>query len=74
MYRDLLGFTVSARSEYDTPALRSMFNIPDDATPGLVLLDAGSEQPRALALVHATWMPLDPLWYVMLRRLGLLVA
>jgi catechol 2,3-dioxygenase-like lactoylglutathione lyase family enzyme len=60
-YRDLLGFTVSARSEYDTPALRRMFNVPDNATPGLVLLDAGAHQPRALALVHAPGMGTDRL-------------
>ena len=58
-YRDLLGFTVSARSEYDTPALRRMFAVPDGATPELVLLDAGAGQPRALALVHAPGLVTD---------------
>lgn len=58
-YRDLLGFTVSGDAAYDTPALRTMFHIPDGATPRLVLLDAGPEQPRALALVSAEGLTVD---------------
>ncbi|MEQ8516536.1 MAG: VOC family protein, partial [Chromatocurvus sp.] len=39
-YRDLLGFTVSSRAAYDTPAMRRMFAIPEGSTPTLILLDA----------------------------------
>jgi len=52
-YHGILGLTVSARSHYDTPALRQIFKLPPGSRPELVLLDAGSGQPRALALVHA---------------------
>ncbi len=58
-YRDLLGFTVSGDARYDTPALRTMFHIPEGATPRLVLLDASTTQPRALALVHAEGLAVD---------------
>lgn len=58
-YRDLLGFTVSGDARYDTPALRSMFHIPEGTTPRLVLLDASATQPRALALVHADGLAVD---------------
>lgn len=58
-YRDLLGFTVSGDAEYDTPALRTMFHVPESATPRLVLLDAGPDQPRALALVAAAGLNVD---------------
>lgn len=58
-YRDLLGFTVSGDARYDTPALRTMFHIPEGATPRLVLLDASDEQPRALALVSAPALDID---------------
>lgn len=58
-YTDLLGFTVSGDARYDTPALRTMFHIPDGVTPRLVLLDASPEQPRALALVHAEGLAVD---------------
>ncbi len=59
-YRDLLGFTVSGDARYDTPALRAMFHIPAGTTPRLVLLDASADQPRALALVHAEGLTVDP--------------
>ncbi len=58
-YRDLLGFTVSSRSAYDTPALRQIFNLPAGAVPELVLLDAGQQQPRTLALVGAAGIQID---------------
>ncbi len=58
-YRDLLGFTVSSRSAYDTPALRQIFNLPAGAVPELVLLDAGEQQPRSLALVGAAGIQID---------------
>jgi catechol 2,3-dioxygenase-like lactoylglutathione lyase family enzyme len=58
-YQDLLGFTVSGDARYDTPALRTMFHIPHDTTPRLVLLDASPAQPRALALVHADGLDVD---------------
>jgi catechol 2,3-dioxygenase-like lactoylglutathione lyase family enzyme len=58
-YRDLLGFTISGDARYDTPALRTMFHIPEGATPRLVLLDASATQPRALALVHADGLAVD---------------
>jgi len=58
-YRDLLGFSVSSNTPYDTPAIRSMFHIPDDSMPNLVLLDAGESQPRALALVYAEGLEID---------------
>lgn len=58
-YRDVLGFTVSGDAAYDTPALRTMFHVPDGAVPRLVLLDAGTEQPRALALVAAEGLTVD---------------
>lgn len=58
-YRDLLGFTVSGDARYDTPALRTMFHIPEGATPRLVLLNASATQPRALALVHADGLAVD---------------
>ena len=58
-YRDILGLTVSARSAYDTPALRKMFHVPERSKPELVLLDAGPEQPRALALVNAEGLAPD---------------
>jgi len=58
-YRDVLGFTVSGDARYDTPALRSMFHVPDAATPRLVLLDAGPDQPRALALIAAEGLAVD---------------
>jgi catechol 2,3-dioxygenase-like lactoylglutathione lyase family enzyme len=58
-YRDLLGFTVSADAEYGTPALRRMFRVPDGVAPRLVLLDAGPDQPRALALVSAPGLSVD---------------
>lgn len=58
-YRDLLGFTVSGDARYDTPALRRMFHVPEGATPRLVLLDAGADQPRALALVAADGLGVD---------------
>lgn len=58
-YRDLLGFRVSARMAYDTPALRRMFNVPDGASPTLVLLD-GDSQPRVLGLVAAEGLAVDP--------------
>ena len=58
-YRDLLGFTVSGDARYDTPALRTMFHVPDGVTPRLVLLDASPTQPRALALVHAEGLQVD---------------
>jgi catechol 2,3-dioxygenase-like lactoylglutathione lyase family enzyme len=57
-YRDLLGFRVAARMDYDTPALRRMFRIPPGATPTLVLLD-GEGQPRALGLVAADGLAVD---------------
>jgi catechol 2,3-dioxygenase-like lactoylglutathione lyase family enzyme len=58
-YRDLLGFTVSGDARYDTPALRTMFHVPEDTTPRLVLLDASPDQPRALALVQADGLAVD---------------
>ena len=58
-YQDILGLTVSARSQYDTHALRKMFHVPERSKPELVLLDAGPEQPRALALVHAAGLVPD---------------
>ncbi|MEE4173526.1 MAG: VOC family protein [Xanthomonadales bacterium] len=58
-YTDLLGFTVSGDARYDTPALRTMFHIPEGVTPRLVLLDASPAQPRALALVHAEGLSVD---------------
>lgn len=58
-YRDPLGFEVSARSEYDTPAMRAMFGIPADSTPTLILLDGSDGQARALALVTAPGMQVD---------------
>lgn len=57
-YRDLLGFRENARMRYDTPAVRTMFNVPAGATPTLVLLD-GDDQPRALGLVAAEGMAVD---------------
>lgn len=58
-YRDLLGFAESSRSHYDTPSLRRIFPVPPGATPELVLLDAGPDQPRALALLHASGLEPD---------------
>ncbi len=58
-YRDGLGFRVRTRSPYDTPALRRMFAIPNDAQPELLILDAHAEQSRALALIHAPGMTAD---------------
>lgn len=58
-YRDLLGFTVSSRADYDTPAMRRMFAIPEGSTPTLILLDASDGQPRALALVTAPGLGVD---------------
>jgi catechol 2,3-dioxygenase-like lactoylglutathione lyase family enzyme len=57
-YRDLLGFTVSGRASYDTPALRRMFRVPDGVIPELVLLD-GVDQSRVLALVAADGLTVD---------------
>lgn len=58
-YTEQLGFTLRSRTEYDTPALRSMFAIPEGASPELALLDAGEGQPRALALVYARGQAVD---------------
>ena len=58
-YRDLLGFSVRATVAYDTPALRTMFHLPEGANASLTLLDAGEDQPRALALVSADGIEVD---------------
>jgi catechol 2,3-dioxygenase-like lactoylglutathione lyase family enzyme len=58
-YQGMLGFTVSSNTPYDTPAIRSMFHIPEDSIPNLVLLDAGETRPRALALVYADGLNID---------------
>ena len=58
-YRDLLGFTVRATMAYETPAMRTLFHLPEGANPTLTLLDAGEAQPRALALVSADGVEID---------------
>ena len=58
-YCDLLGFSINSRAEYDTPAMRAMFSIPDDSTPTLILLDSEDGQERALALITAPGMQID---------------
>lgn len=58
-YTGPMGFTLRSRSNYDTPSLRALFPMPDSATPTLALLDAGPDQPRALALLHAPGHAID---------------
>jgi catechol 2,3-dioxygenase-like lactoylglutathione lyase family enzyme len=58
-YTQVIGFTVSGRSAYDTPALRTMFDLEEGSEPQLVLLDASGDQPRALALIAATGKTID---------------
>ena len=58
-YQGILGFSVGSNAPYDTPAIRSMFHIPDGSMPHLVLLNAGEAQPRALALVYADGLDIN---------------
>ena len=51
-YQDVLGLTLTSRSDYSTPNFRTIFNVPEGTASEFALLDAKDRQARPIGLVE----------------------
>jgi len=51
-YQDVLGLTLTSRSDYSSENFRTIFKVPEGVVTEFALLDAKDRQPRPIGLVE----------------------